>query len=152
MSVPRQLADGEGDSLDAQDFTRWMSREPDPRSRSDDRPATQIGQTERASAVAAVGRAKKGEQSGILGDRQQLAVAEGPAIGGESAGEQGELAQEVRIADIHILRGKLSLDGNDIAQRERRLQIVKRLSTACYVGRAATRQSVVVGRQLRFGE
>ena len=43
------------------------------------RPALEVGQGEVALAVAAVGGAQQREQRGVLRDRQQLAVAPGPA-------------------------------------------------------------------------
>jgi hypothetical protein len=54
-------------------------------------PATQVWQRERRLAVASVGRADQREQGLVLGDRQQLAVAERPASRGEQASEHADL-------------------------------------------------------------
>src|SRR5262249_22672004 len=43
-------------------------------------------------------------------------------------------------------------EGNHVVQGQRRLQIIEWLSAAGQICRAASRQSVAVGRQLRFGE
>ena len=56
--------------------------------------AAQVRQRERGLAVAAVDGADQREQGVVLGDRYQLSVAEGPAVGREIAGEHPDLADE----------------------------------------------------------
>src|SRR6185503_14138757 len=62
--------------------------------------AAQIGQRERALAVAAIGRADQGEQGLILGNRQQRPVAEAPAVRIEIAPEHADFADEWSAHDL----------------------------------------------------
>ncbi|KNX68149.1 hypothetical protein KO06_14530, partial [Listeria monocytogenes] len=56
--------------------------------------ALHVGQREVAPAVAAVSGAEQGEQRGVLRDRHQLAVAEGPSLGRKIEREYADLGQE----------------------------------------------------------
>ena len=67
MGVRRDLVDGQRDLLGAAGLG-----EDEAVALVDRDPAAQVGQRERALAVAAVGRADQLEQRLVLGDRQQL--------------------------------------------------------------------------------
>ena len=54
----------------------------------------EVGQAESGAAVAAVDGAEQAEQGVVLRHGQELAVAEGPAAGGEVTGEHPDLADE----------------------------------------------------------
>ncbi len=77
-------------------------------------PAAQVGQREGRLPVAAVGRADQLEQRLVLGDRQQLALAEHPAGRGEVAGEHPDLTD---IGLCHRLRLLSSATGRCPAGR-----------------------------------
>src|SRR5205807_904003 len=58
------------------------------------RAALQVGQRERAPAVAAIGGAEEREQRRVLRDRHQLSGAQGPTLGREREGEDAYLGDE----------------------------------------------------------
>ena len=71
----------------------------------DRHPAAQVGQRERALAVAAVGRADQLEERLVLRDRQELAFAEHPAGRREVAGEHPDLA-DIRLRHVCASLGR----------------------------------------------
>ena len=98
----------------------------------DRNPPAQVGQRERALAVAAVGRADQLEQRLVLGDRQQLALAEHPARGGEVAREHPDLADiwlcHRRSSSVRRREDALQRDAE--VQRQERLHVQVRLAAA----------------------
>ena len=103
----------------------------------------QVGQGEGRFAVAAIIGAEQREERGVLRDRQQLAVALGPAGGGEIAPEHADLGDEwgwtCAVLHYHGRRGgatalvllrKYAEQRDDVADREGRLDIVVRLAAA----------------------
>ena len=67
---------------------------------ADDGAARQVGQGKVGHAVAAVGRADAGEQCGVAGDRNQLAVGDGEAARDDAAAERLDLADIREIGRV----------------------------------------------------
>ena len=98
----------------------------------DRHPAAQVRQREGALAVAAVGRADQLEQRLVLGDGQQLALAEHPARRREVAGEHPDLAY-VRLCHRSAPQfwlGKMPTSAMQKVSGEEGLHVVVRLAPA----------------------
>jgi hypothetical protein len=57
-------------------------------------PALQVRQSEGSHSITAVGGAENGKERLILVDRQQLAIAEGPALRREIPADEFDFSQE----------------------------------------------------------
>jgi hypothetical protein len=54
----------------------------------------QAGQGKSAFAIAAVVSTQQGKQGGVLRNRHKLAIAEGPALGGEGEGKDPDFGNK----------------------------------------------------------
>src|SRR5450755_4199135 len=64
--------------------------------------ATKVGKRERRLSIAAVGRADQIEQGLVLGNREQLALAEHPSRGGKVASKHSDFSN-VGLCHIFVL-------------------------------------------------
>jgi hypothetical protein len=94
MVVGRQVAGGERRVLRPTGLAEVVIRETGALARLRRVPAAQVGEGEVRLAVAAVGRAEQREERGVLRDRQDLSVAEGPALRGEVVGNEADLTEK----------------------------------------------------------
>ncbi len=90
--------------------------------RAEDSAAAQIRQGEGAHTVAAIGRAQDREQGRVLGDRQDLALSQHPALRYEAAGIADDLADEGvsigRQAAVAVEEREDALDIDQIVDRQ----------------------------------
>src|SRR5947209_16397437 len=94
------------------------------------RVALHVGKGEIRLAVAAIGRAKQGEQSGILRDRQELPVTERPALRREIEGIDADFGNERIHGVLSGLGREEAEQRDDEVETEIRLEIVVRLAAA----------------------
>jgi hypothetical protein len=94
--------------------------------------ALQVGKREVRLAVAAVGGAEQREQRGVLRERQELAVAERPALRREVEREDADLGDEWIISMVFLL-GRAREDPeqrDDEVDAQVRLEVRVRLAAA----------------------
>ena len=84
------LLAGQRDALGAEALAERTHREAGAGARVDRDATAQIGEREGGGPVTAEGRADEREQRGVLGDQEELSVAEFPAPRGEVAGKQDD--------------------------------------------------------------
>ncbi len=93
--------------------------------------ALHVGQPEGALAVAAIGGAEQGEQRGVLRDRHQLAVAEGPSPRRKIEREDADLGHEwIRHGPVLALARINAEQRNDEVDAKVGLHVVVRLVAA----------------------
>jgi hypothetical protein len=122
--------------------------------RAEDGAAAQIRQREGRSSVAAVGRAEQCEERLVLGDRQQLALAQRPARRCEVSGEGHDLAEKRYVGvDAATIPGrKDSIERDDIIQCQRRFVVLERLHAAGEAIRHLRVRQTDGGRSDQFAE
>jgi hypothetical protein len=94
MRVPRDLALEERHGLAAARLAEIVQGQTRPLAGMHRRTALQVRQREVALAIAAVGGAQQREERRVLRDRQQLAIALGPALGREVEREDADFRNE----------------------------------------------------------
>src|SRR5262245_29512998 len=94
MAVRWYLRLEQRDCLAAACLAEVMKRQAGPLTGMHRRVTLHVGQREVRFAVAAVGVAEQGEKRRVLRERENLAVAEGPALGREVEGEDANLSDK----------------------------------------------------------
>src|SRR5262249_28030851 len=95
VTVRGHFSGQQGDVLLAAKFAQVAKAQPRALALLHGRGSLKVGQGKVALAVAAVGGAKQGKQSGLLADGQQLAVTERPPLGGEVPGKDSDFRYEL---------------------------------------------------------